>query len=187
MKIAVYCGANKGKNPAYHGAASCIGRWIAERGDTLVYGGSSIGMMGVLADAVLQGGGQVIGVVPSFLLEREPPHPHLTQVITVETMSERKRKMASLGEAFLALPGGPGTLEEITEVISWSRIGQNPYPCIFWNTDGYYDPLRQQYQRMVEDGFFTAEDFAKILFTTDLGEMECFIQDYTPPSFRSYT
>jgi len=124
MKIAVYCGASVGNEPSFATAAQELGQWIASRKNTLVYGGGKAGLMGVLADAVLENGGQVIGVIPTFLKDRELAHPGLTELYVVETMSERKRKMFELSQAFVALPGGPGTLEEITEMISWSRIAK---------------------------------------------------------------
>lgn len=187
MNVAVYCGANFGKGERYRQAAEAMGHWIAENGHTLVYGGSNTGLMGILADTVLSAGGKAIGIIPEFLLEHEQPHQDLTELFFVQDMSQRKKKMASLGEVFIALPGGPGTLEEITEVISWSRIGQNPYPCVLWNLDGYYEPLCAMYQKMTEEHFFGEDGVSDLLFTTDFQELEQFMQSYHAPKFRTYT
>ena len=187
MNVAVYCGANFGKGERYRQAAKAMGHWIAENGHTLVYGGSNTGLMGILADTVLSAGGKAIGIIPEFLLEHEQPHQDLTELFFVQDMSQRKKKMASLGEVFIALPGGPGTLEEITEVISWSRIGQNPYPCVLWNLDGYYEPLCDMYQKMTEEHFIGEDGVSDLLFTTDFQELEQFMQSYHAPKFRTYT
>ena len=142
--------------------------------------------MGVLADAVLENGGQVIGVIPTFLKDRELAHPGLTELHVVETMSERKRKMFELSQAFVALPGGPGTLEEITEMISWSRIGQNPNPCAFYDVNNFYRATRALYDNMVENEFLTQADREKIGFAQTTIELEAFIQAYEPPVIRQY-
>lgn len=186
MKITVYCGASLGTNPLYQEAAQVLGRWIGEKGHTLVYGGGHVGLMGVLADTVLACGGQVIGVIPQFLKEREIAHPELTELITVPDMPHRKRTMIDLGQAFIALPGGPGSLEEISEVISWARIGQNDKPCILLNTANYYDPLRQMFDKMVQEGFLSQTDREQTLFSSDLFEIEQFIKNYQAPKIRTY-
>lgn len=186
MKIAVYCGASKGTQAIYEEAAIELGRWLAKRNDTLVYGGGKAGLMGAVADAVISEGGQTIGVMPTFLLERELAHPHLAEMLVVDSMSERKLKMFELSQAFIALPGGPGTLEEITEMISWARVGQNPYPCIFFNAGNYYAPIQQAYDQMVETGFLSKSDREKILFSDSLLEISTFIENYTPPVVRQY-
>lgn len=186
MKIAVYCGASVGNEPSFATAAQELGQWIASRKNTLVYGGGKAGLMGVLADAVLENGGQVIGVIPTFLKDRELAHPGLTELHVVETMSERKRKMFELSQAFVALPGGPGTLEEITEMISWSRIGQNPNPCAFYDVNNFYHATRALYDNMVENEFLTQADREKIGFAQTTLELEAFIQAYEPPVIRQY-
>lgn len=186
MNITVYCGASLGNNPIYQQATERVGKWIAEKGHQLVYGGGAAGLMGVIADSVLLHGGHAIGVMPKFLTERELAHTGLTKLVIVETMTERKKQMFDLANAFIALPGGPGTLEEISEVISWARIGQNPNPCILFNENGYFDGLRDFYSNMVKEGFLTQADFDKILFSNDLAEIEAFIQSYEPPKVRTY-
>lgn len=186
MKITVYCGASVGNNVAHQQAAIALGQWIAARQYTLVYGGGNAGLMGLLANTVLENGGKVIGIMPTFLQERELAHTGLTEMITVRSMPERKSKMIELGDVYIALAGGPGTLEEITEVISWARIGQNNNPCILFNSDGYYEPLKAFFDNMVVQGFLTQTDRDKTLFSADLGEIGAFIADYTPPEVRKY-
>ena len=186
MNIVVYCGASEGNLDIYRTATINLGKWIAEKGHTLVYGGGKVGLMGLLADTVLENKGEVIGVNPEFLIEREISHPNLTELHIVDTMSERKSKMVDLGQACIALPGGPGTLEEITEVISWARVGQNDSPCIFLNINDYYDPMERMYNDMVENGFLTLNDRNKTLFNDSLEIVEDFILNYKKPKVRSY-
>lgn len=186
MKITVYCGASLGNNPAHQQATITLGKWIATEKHTLVYGGGDAGLMGLLANTVLENGGKVIGIMPAFLQERELAHKGLTEMITVQSMSERKLKMIELGDAYIALAGGPGTLEEIIEVISWARIGQNNNPCILFNSDGYYDALSTFFDNMVTQGFLTQADREKTLFSDDLKEISTFIANYTPPTVRRY-
>lgn len=186
MNITVYCGANLGINPAIQQATVRLGCWIAENQYKLVYGGSNVGLMGLIADTVLENNGKVIGVMPEFLRQREIAHTSLTELISVETMVERKQKMFELGNVYIALPGGPGTLEEIIEVLSWARIGKNPHPCIFFNADGYYDKLKSFFAHMVSSGFLSQSDFDHFLFSDDLTEIEQFIENYQPPSIRTY-
>ncbi|MBK3914489.1 TIGR00730 family Rossman fold protein [Listeria ivanovii subsp. ivanovii] len=188
MNIVVYCGASKGNDPAYQQAAKKLGEWIVEQKHTLVlvYGGGKIGLMRVIADTVIKGEGEVIGVMPQFLMERELAHTNLTKMYSVHTMAERKQKMLDLGDVCIALPGGPGTLEEITEMISWSRIGQNPNPCILFNENGFYEPLRDLYDNMVKNDFLTQTDRDKTLFSNSLKEINQFIIDYVPAEVRRY-
>lgn len=187
MNIAVYCGASLGSDQAYRDAAQKVGKWIAEKNNTLVYGGGKAGLMGVVADEVLANNGEVIGIIPDFLVERELSHPKLTTLEIVDSMSVRKNRMIALGDCYIALPGGPGTLEEIAEVISWARVGQNQNPCILFNQNGYYDSLSRFYDEMVEKGFLSEQDRARILFSDSLEEIEVFISNYTPPEIRKYT
>lgn len=178
MKITVFCGANNGRNEAYKENAMEVGKWIATNNHTLVYGGGKIGLMGVIADTVLENRGEVIGIMPQFLVDREISHTGITEFIIVDDMSERKTKLVDLGDVFIALPGGPGTLEEISQVISWVRVGKKDAPCILMNVDGYYDFLEQYFDKMVEEGFLTKEDREQTLFAKNLVEMEEFIVNY---------
>lgn len=186
MNVTVYCGASDGNQPAYRQAAMQLGEWIAKNGHTLVYGGGKVGLMGVVADTVLKNGGTVIGVMPNFLVDREISHPGLTVLHQVESMTERKSKMIELGEVFIALPGGPGTLEEITEVVSWGRIGQNNHPCVFFDVNHYYQAVQNMYDTMVNEAFLTQSDRDKILFSDDLVTIESFIANYEAPIVRTY-
>lgn len=186
MNIIVYCGANVGNDPQFRQAASDLGTWIGKNGHGLVYGGGKAGLMGVVADAVLAAGGEAIGVIPLFLENRELAHNGLTDLITVETMDQRKIKMLELGDVCIALPGGAGTLEEIAEAVSWSRIGKNDNPCIFYDQSGYYHHLQAFYDEMVSRDFLSAADREKILFSNSLIDIEAFISSYTPPTLRKY-
>ena len=178
MKITVFCGANNGKSESYIKNATELGGWIADNNHTLVYGGGKIGLMGVIADTVLENRGEVIGIMPQFLVDREISHTGITEFIIVDDMSARKAKLVDLGDVFIALPGGPGTLEEISQVISWVRVGKKDAPCILMNVDGYYDFLEQYFDKMVEEGFLTKEDRKNTLFTDNIEEMERFIFNY---------
>lgn len=186
MNIVVYCGANSGNNKEYTLATEKLGAWIAKNNNSLVYGGGAVGLMRTVADSVLNNKGKVTGIMPEFLAAREIAHKDLTELIVVETMSERKQKMIELGDAFIALPGGPGTLEEITEVVSWARLGKNNSPCIFYNYKGFYNSIMTLYDTMVQEGFLTQEDRDKILFSESLVEIGAFINNYTPPEVRQY-
>lgn len=186
MKITVYCGASLGNDEIYKNAAIDLGKWIAKNKHELVYGGGKLGLMGIVSDTVMQEGGKVTGIITHFLTERELANEDITKLIKVDTMPERKKMMIDLGDVYIALPGGPGTLEEISEVVSWARIGQNNNPCIFFNINNYYKPMELMFDTMVNSGFLTAEDRDKFLFTTSYEEMEDFIKNYTPPGVRVY-
>ncbi len=170
MNIAVYCGSDAGGDPIYQKVARDLGQWIAKHGHGLVYGGSSVGLMGVVSATVMNGGGQVIGVEPRFFLEAGVAQHDLTELIVVETMSERKAKMIDLADAFVALPGGVGTLEEISEIMARIRLGLTSAPCVLLNVSGYYDDLRNMLDKMVEHGFLTPQERAAISFADDVPE-----------------
>ena len=178
MKITVFCGANNGRNEAYKENAMELGKWIATNNHTLVYGGGKVGLMGIIADTVLEKNSEVIGIMPQFLVDREISHTGITEFIIVDDMSERKTKLVDLGDVFIALPGGPGTLEEISQVISWVRVGKKDAPCILMNINGFYDFLEQYFDKMVEEGFLTKEDRARTLFAKSVSEMEEFVNNY---------
>ena len=179
MKITVFCGANNGRNEAYKENTIELGKWIADNNHTLVYGGGKVGLMGVIADTVLENNSEVIGIMPQFLVDREISHTGITEFIIVDDMSVRKDKLVDLGDVFVALPGGPGTLEEISQVISLVRVGKKDAPCILMNVDGYYDFLEQYFDKMVEEGFLTIDDRERTLFTDSIAEMQEFIVSYT--------
>ena len=171
MNITVYLGANYGTDPALQTTVAELGQWIGKSGHTLVYGGSASGLMGVLARSVMAAGGPVIGVEPQFFIDEGYELDGLTQLIVTQDMTERKAKMIELGDAFIAFPGGTGTLEEITEVMSKVSLKHLDAPCILYNLDGYYDSLRTLLDHMVEKGLSTPERQAGIRFARDLGEI----------------
>ena len=172
MNITVYMGSNTGNDPVYKEAAAELGRFIGENGHTLVYGGSDEGLMGIVADSVLEYGGSVIGVFPKNLEGIEGKHPRLHKFIETLNIRDRRAKMIMLGDVFIALPGGPGTLEEITEVMSLARIDQLRGLCALLNVDGYYDDLKAQYDKMVEEGFITPEERSRILFLDSVDDLK---------------
>jgi len=168
MNITVYLGANEGNDPFFKEAVRELGAWIGTNGNTLVYGGSKSGLMG---ESVLQAGGKVIGVEPQFFIDAGFVYDEITELITTKDMSERKAKMIELGDAFIAFPGGTGTLEEITEVMSKVSLKHLDAPCILYNLNGYYDSLKQLLEHMIEmdlssrekqEGIYFAENLEKI-------------------------
>lgn len=171
MKITVYLGASEGNDPALKTAVQELGRWIGQSGNALVYGGSRSGLMGLLADSVLAAGGQVTGVEPRFFVEQELQHNGLTELIVTENMAQRKAKMIELGDAFVALPGGVGTLEEISEIFTRVRLDMGPHECFLLNIDGFYDPLRSFLESMVEHRFFDQCDLDRCHFPRSVEEL----------------
>jgi len=151
--IAVYCGSNHGADPAYAQAAAALGQLLAERGIRLVYGGGHVGLMGVLADAALAGGGEVFGVITRALQAKELAHDALTSLTVVDTMHERKAAMADAADAFVMLPGGYGTLDEFFEAVSWTQLGVHDKPCGILDVAGYYASLRMLLDEATRQGF----------------------------------
>lgn len=172
MNITVYLGASEGNDPGLRKAVEELGAWIGNSGNRLIYGGSKSGLMGAIADSVLQAGGEVIGVEPGFFIESELQHEGLTKLIVTKDMSERKNLMIALGEAFIAFPGGTGTLEEIAEVMSKVSLKQLDAPCILYNLNGYYDDLKALLNRMIEKGLSSKERQAGIYFAENLDEIK---------------
>ena len=168
MNITVYLGANEGNDPCLQKAIQELGAWIGTSGNALVYGGSKSGLMGVIADSVLDAGGEVTGVEPQFFIESELQHDGLTKLIVTQDMSERKNKMIELGDAFIAFPGGTGTLEEITEIMSKVSLKHLNAPCILYNLNGFYDPLQSLLEHMIEKGLSSKERQEGIYFADNL-------------------
>jgi uncharacterized protein (TIGR00730 family) len=160
--ICVYCGSSLGKDPAFKEEAVRAGTHIAQQGLTLVYGGGRVGLMGAVADAALAAGGKVVGVMPADLVSQEIAHTGLTELVVVNSMHERKWKMAELGDAFLSLPGGPGTFEEFIEQWTWALLGFHAKPCGFANVNGYWNLWRKTVQQMVDAGF-VAQQYGDML------------------------
>lgn len=152
-RIAVFCGSGRGTDPVYAEGAQALGEELVRREIGLVYGGAGIGLMGVLADTVLAGGGEVIGVMPEDLLQREAAHTSLTELRTTGSMHERKAAISELADGFVALPGGPGTLEEFMEVFTWAQLGYHKKPFGLLNVAGYYDPLIAMFDQMNKEAF----------------------------------
>ena len=172
MNITVYLGANEGNDPFLKETVRELGAWIGTNGNTLVYGGSKSGLMGELAESVLQAGGKVIGVEPQFFIDAGFVYDEITELITTKDMSERKAKMIELGEVFIAFPGGTGTLEEITEVMSKVSLKHLDAPCILYNLNGYYDSLKQLLEHMIEMDLSSAEKQEGIYFAENLEEIQ---------------
>lgn len=176
MNVTVYLGANKGNDPSLEAAVRELGTWIGKSGKGLVYGGSASGLMGSLADSVLASGGKVTGIEPQFFIDAGFQHDGLTKLIVTKDMAERKTKMIELGNAFIAFPGGTGTLEEISEVMSKVVLGQLSAPCILYNLDGYYDSLKELLSHMVEKGLSFDERLKGIYFAKNLEEIKNIIE-----------
>jgi uncharacterized protein (TIGR00730 family) len=170
-RICVFCGSSPGGHPAYADAAQHMGREIVSRGLTLVYGGGHVGLMGALADAVLDGGGEVIGVIPHALAVREIAHQRLTRLHVVGSMHERKAMMADLSDAFVAMPGGFGTYEEFFEAVTWTQLGVHKKPCGLLNVRGFYDPIVQLLDHAVAEAFVRPHHRATILVDTHPGRL----------------
>ena len=168
MNVTVFIGASLGGDQMYEFEAKALGKWIGENGHKLVYGGSKIGLMGVLADSVLEHGGEVIGVETAFFLEQKMQHDNLTELIVTESMAERREKMIELGDAFIAFPGGTGTLEEISDVKKKKKQGRTEKPAAILNIEGFYDPLKAMLKKMVEEGFLNERDLRKVVFSKNV-------------------
>ncbi len=181
-RICVFCGSSLGLRPAYAEAARATGRLIAERGLGLVYGGGEVGLMGVLANAAMAAGGEVIGVIPEALMRMEVGHPELTALHVVDTMHERKAMMADLSDAFIALPGGIGTLEELFEVWTWGQLGIHPKPLGFLDVDGYYDHLHAFLDHSVSEGFLKDRHRAMAAVESDPAALLDRLAAYVPPN-----
>jgi uncharacterized protein (TIGR00730 family) len=156
--ICVFCGSAMGARPEFAATARDLGRAIAERGYGLVFGGGSIGLMGVAADAALAAGGEAVGVIPDVIVDLEVGHPGLTELCVVRSMHERKAMMADRSDAFIALPGGFGTMDEFMEIVTWAQLGIHSKPCVLVNVAGYYDPLLRFLEAAVENGFIRPEN-----------------------------
>jgi uncharacterized protein (TIGR00730 family) len=167
LSVAVYCGSRFGDRPAYTQSARTLGRLIAVSGGCVVYGGGRVGLMGAVADAAMAAGGRVVGVIPQALMDREVGHAGLTELHVVQTMHERKQLMAERADAFIALPGGIGTLEEIYEVWSWQQLGYHDKPVALLNVEGYYDALLEFMRVSFERGFVSAPQYHALLVDDD--------------------
>lgn len=175
MNITVYLGSMEGKTPDLREAVCELGTWIGKSGNSLVYGGSKSGLMGAIADSVLAAGGKVYGIEPQFLIDAVVQHEGLTELTVTKNMSERKALLIERGDAFIAFPGGTGTLEEISEVMSMVSMKQTDKPCILYNLNGYYDDLRRLLDHMVEAGLSSEDRLEGIHFARDLQEIQAIL------------
>lgn len=184
--VAVYCGSSIGANPLYAQQAQALGAALAAQGLTLVYGGGRVGLMGTIADAVLAAGGQVVGVIPDFLHAKEVSHTGCTELHIVGSMHERKLLMAERADAFVAMPGGYGTLEELFEVLTWGQLGLHRKPVGLLNVDGYYDHLLLALDRMRDDRLLRAENRAQLLQAATPAELLAQLATYQPPQLEQW-
>jgi uncharacterized protein (TIGR00730 family) len=179
--VCVFCGSRPGRGEAYVESARSLGRALAGRGIRLVYGGGKVGLMGVVADAALEAGGEAVGVIPRMLVEREISHGGLTELHVVGSMHERKALMNDLSDGFVALAGGFGTMEELFEVLTWGQLGLHGKPCGFLDANGYYGPLLSFFDRMVDEGFLEGQNRARVVFETDPDALLDAFRFYEPP------
>jgi uncharacterized protein (TIGR00730 family) len=182
MRFCVFCGSSVGARPAYTAAAKKLGELMARKGIGLVFGGGCIGLMGTIADAVLASGGETVGVIPDGLMRREIGHRGVTQLHVVDTMHQRKALMADLSNAFIALPGGYGTLEEFAEVVTWSQLGIQQKPCALLNIEGYWNGLLAFLDHAVSEDFVRRENRSLVLVGSTPEEVLEKISSWQPPA-----
>jgi len=185
-RVCVFCGSSAGSRPLYAEAARATGRLLAERGIGLVYGGGNVALMGVVADAVLAAGGEVTGVIPRALMEREVGHRGLTTLHVVGTMHERKALMVDLSDGFVALPGGYGTLDELCEALTWSQLGIHARPCGVLNVDGYFDALLALIDHAVREGFVREPHRGLVLEATEPAALLDEMARFQPPATEKW-
>lgn len=184
--IAVYCGSMKGNNPKYAEKAAELGELMAKQNIRLVYGGGNVGLMGVIGSSVLEHGGHVIGVAPHFLGNREVLHHKLSEMHMVDTMFERRNLMIDLSDAFIAMPGGYGTLDEIGEVLMLTILGNRKFPCGFLNVAGYYDPMIEMLDKMMNEGFLQSAYRANAVFADEPAELLALMKNFAPPQYDKF-
>jgi uncharacterized protein (TIGR00730 family) len=180
QSVCVFCGSSQGLDPAYTEAARSLSRTLAEANIRLVFGGGHVGLMGVVSNAALEAGGEVIGVIPRSLVERELAHAGLTDLRIVGSMHERKAMMSNLSEGFITLPGGTGTLEEFFEVLTWAQLGEHEKPCGLLNVAGYYDPLLAVFDHMIDKGFLSESNRALVLVESEPERLLWGLERYQP-------
>jgi len=185
-RLAVFCGSRDGASDKYKEGAVSLGKELAGRGITLVYGGSGLGLMGTVADTALDHGGKVIGVIPRNLEDKEIAHPGLTELITVESMHERKAKMADLADGFIAMPGGTGTLDEFIEIFTWAQLGFHQKPCGLLNVNHYYDPLLSLLHHMADEQFLDEKYRSMAIVETSPDSLINKFYTYQSPGEKSY-
>ncbi|RXK14594.1 TIGR00730 family Rossman fold protein [Halarcobacter mediterraneus] len=182
MKVAIYCGSSSGNDNKFIEQTKKLGKYLAQNNIDLVYGGGKVGLMGTIADSFLENGAKVYGVIPEKLVEKELAHPQLTDLTIVKTMHERKAIMAEMADAFITLPGGAGTLEEIFEAWTWAQLGYHNKPCAFYNIDGFYDDLFNMLETMTKKAFLKEEYLNMLINTSDEKKLLSEIKSYKAPS-----
>jgi uncharacterized protein (TIGR00730 family) len=185
-RICIFCGSSTGVRSEYADAAKAMGQALLRRRIGLVYGGGCVGLMGTVADAVMGGGGEVIGVIPEALVTRELAHGDITQLIIVHSMHDRKAKMAELADAFIALPGGYGTFEEFCEILTWAQLGMHRKPCGILNVNNYYEPLMRLFDNAVAEGFLRPANRRLVIEETDPSRLLDVLETYTPPQTEKW-
>lgn len=185
-RIAVFCGSSVGTDDIYKIQAQLLGKTLARKSIELVYGGAKVGLMGAVADGILSEGGKAIGILPHFLKSKEVAHEHLTELILVDSMHERKTRMNELSDGVIALPGGYGTLEEFFEMLTWAQLGLHKKPVAILNIDGFYDPLIVLTQRMVDKGFLKQINQQNILVSDKIDEILNEMKHYVAPSVEKW-
>jgi uncharacterized protein (TIGR00730 family) len=178
--VCVYCGSNAGSRPSYAARAAALGTRLAQEKLALVYGGGNVGLMGIVADAALAAGGEVIGVIPAQLVDWEVAHSGLSRLEVVANMHERKARMFDLSDAFVALPGGFGTLDEMFEMLTWRQLGLGDKPCAFLDVDDFYDPLVAMLDRMVDERFLHADQRHDLWHGDDIDALFAWMRGYRP-------
>lgn len=185
-RVCVFCGSRNGTRDQYVGSAKRMGEALARRGIGLVYGGGGIGLMGILADAAVSAGGDVIGVIPEALMGREVAHGGLADLRVVASMHERKALMAELADAFVALPGGFGTLEEFCEVLTWAQLGIHRKPCGLLNVEGFFDPLLSLFDHAVREQFVSPDHRSLVVVETDPERLLDALLRWEPPALERW-
>ena len=185
-RICIFCGSSTGVRSEYADAAKAMGQALLRRRIGLVYGGGCVGLMGTVADAVMGGGGEVIGVIPEALVTRELAHGDITQLIIVHSMHDRKAKMAELADAFIALPGGYGTFEEFCEILTWAQLGLHRKSCGILNVNNYYEPLLRLFDNAVAEGFLRPANRRLVIEETDPGRLLNKLENYTAPQTEKW-
>jgi uncharacterized protein (TIGR00730 family) len=179
--VCVFCGSSRGIDPAYTEAARSLGRTLAEANVRLVFGGGHVGLVGVLSNAALEAGGEVIGVIPGYLVERKLAHSGLSDLRIVGSMHERKALMSDLSVSFIMVPCGTGTLEEFFEILTWAQLGEHEKQCGLLNVAGYYDPLLAVFDHMVDKGFLSQSNRALLLVESEPAKLLRKVDHYRPP------
>ena len=186
MRLCVFCGSSSGSKPIYFEMATSLGKAFADNGIGLVYGGASVGLMGAVADAVLANGGEVIGIIPQALQEKEIAHQGLTDLRVVGSMHERKALMAELSDGFIAMPGGIGTLEELFEVWTWGQLGYHAKPCALVNVEGFYNGLATFLDNLVEEEFVKSNHREMLIVEDDVARLLTAIDRYEAPALTKW-